>query len=138
MRKLFANKEGVRTRLVKMAEMRVKDLDDSVRPDELKYVITETGESHESEVRIDPIRRNIDGLGMVWIKCPLFAAISAWRKEDCKLDGQTQGYICWKLAPCNASVISREDTSKTIAEIRLIEAEDVIAVVKRDTRHRPA
>lgn len=75
MRKLFANKEGVRiTRPVKMAEMRVRDLDDSIRPDELKYVVTQTGGCHESEVRVGPIRRNVDGLGIAWIKCPLSAA----------------------------------------------------------------
>lgn len=47
-----------------MAEMRVKDLDDSIRQDELKYVITESGGCYDSEVKVGPIRRNIDGLGI--------------------------------------------------------------------------
>lgn len=75
LRTLFADKEGVKvTRPVKMAELRVRDLDDSIRPDELKYVVTEIGGCHENEVRVGPIRRNVDGLGIAWVKCPLTAA----------------------------------------------------------------
>lgn len=74
LRNLFANKEGIKiSRPVKMAEMRIRDLDDSIRPDELKYVVTEAGGCHEGEVRVGPIRKNIDGLGIAWIKCPLSA-----------------------------------------------------------------
>lgn len=72
---MFAEKDGIKiSRPIKMAELRVRDLDDSIRPDELKYVVTEVGGCHESEVRVGPIRRNTDGLGIAWVKCPLTAA----------------------------------------------------------------
>lgn len=75
LRTVFASREEIKiSRPVKMAEMRVRDLDDSIRQDELKYVITESGGCHENEVKVGPIRRNIDGLGIAWFKCPLSAA----------------------------------------------------------------
>lgn len=59
------------SRPVKMAELRVRDLEDSIMPDEIAYVITQEGNCHHTEVRIGPIRRGNDGLGVAWIRCPL-------------------------------------------------------------------
>lgn len=78
---LFQNREGVRvTRPTKMAELRIRDLEDSIMPDEITYVITQEGGCHHSEVRVGPIKRGNDGLGVAWVRCPLSAAVTIANK----------------------------------------------------------
>lgn len=75
LRELFNNKEGIRvSRPIKMAELRVRDLEDSIKPDEIKYVITQEGDCHHEEVKVGQVRRGNNGLGVAWIQCPVNAA----------------------------------------------------------------
>lgn len=75
LREVFHDKEGIRvTRPMKMAEMRVRDLEDSIKPDEVRYVITQEGDCHHDEVKVGTIKRGNDGLGVIWVRCPLSAA----------------------------------------------------------------
>lgn len=72
LRELFKDRESIRvTRSTKMAELRLRDLEDSIQPDEVKYVITQEGDCHHQEVKVGTIRRGNDGLGVVWVQCPL-------------------------------------------------------------------
>lgn len=68
---LFENREGVRvSRPTKMAELRIRDLEDSIKPDEITYVITQEGRCHHTEVRVGPINRGNDGFGAAWVRPP--------------------------------------------------------------------
>lgn len=75
LKELFRDRAGIRiTRPIKMAEMRIKDLEDSIKPDEIKYIVTQEGDCHHEDVKVGAIRRGNNGLGVAWIQCPLSAA----------------------------------------------------------------
>lgn len=56
-------------------ELRIWGLDDSVSPDEVTCVVADTGSCLPSEVRVGAIARMNNGLGSVWVQCPLSAAV---------------------------------------------------------------
>ncbi|KOB72329.1 Gag-like protein, partial [Operophtera brumata] len=65
---------GVRiVRPVKMAELRLKDLDDSVTPEEVAAAVAKAGSCSVDDVRVGDIRRLPTTLGTVWVRCPLVA-----------------------------------------------------------------
>lgn len=86
LRELFSDREGIRmSRPVKMAELRVRDLEDSIKPDKIKYVVTQEGDCHHEEVKVGQIRRGNNGLGVAWIQCPVNAAQTGlWKKVRSK------------------------------------------------------
>lgn len=55
-------------------EIRIYGLDESVLKEELSSTIAETGGCKKQEVKIGDIRKMANGLGTVWIQCPLYAA----------------------------------------------------------------
>lgn len=63
------------SRPVMKGEMRLVGLDDSVSLREVKAVIAREGDCDEDEVKPGPIRRMYNGLGSVWLQCPLAAAV---------------------------------------------------------------
>ncbi|KAK9296744.1 hypothetical protein QLX08_009357 [Tetragonisca angustula] len=75
-RKIFGNTDEVRiNRPEKMAEMRIKDLDDSVIKQEVANAIARYGECKEEQVTVGEIRRVMPRLmGIAWVRCPLSAA----------------------------------------------------------------
>ncbi|KOB76092.1 hypothetical protein OBRU01_06676 [Operophtera brumata] len=63
---------GVRVvRPVKMGELRLKDLDDSVTPQEVQTAVSTSGDCSVINVRVGDIRRSPTALGTVWVRCPL-------------------------------------------------------------------
>lgn len=62
------------TRPVAMAELRIFGFDESVITEELRDVVADYGNCTKEEVKVGEIRRTFNGLGMVWIRCPLAAA----------------------------------------------------------------
>ncbi|XP_011859459.1 PREDICTED: uncharacterized protein LOC105556953 [Vollenhovia emeryi] len=74
-REVVGNAEGVRvTRPVKMAELRIRDLDDSINQEEVRGAVERAGLCSGQEIKVGPIRRATNGLGTVWTQCPLDAA----------------------------------------------------------------
>ncbi|XP_011858169.1 PREDICTED: uncharacterized protein LOC105555737 [Vollenhovia emeryi] len=74
-REVVGTTEGVRvTRPVKLAELRIKDLDDSVSQEEVREAVERAGLCPGQDVRVGPIRRATNGLGAAWTQCPLEAA----------------------------------------------------------------
>lgn len=72
---LFAGNEEIRVaRPIKTAELRVKDLDDSVTAGEVSGAVAESGGCPAEEVRAGAVSRAPNGLGTVWVRCPLTAA----------------------------------------------------------------
>ncbi|XP_019883893.2 uncharacterized protein LOC109610185 [Camponotus floridanus] len=70
----LGDEEVAITRPTAMGEIRITGLDESVTVEEVKHLITETGGCNNDEVRISPIRRMYNGMGSVWIRCPLVSA----------------------------------------------------------------
>lgn len=72
---LFATREDIKiSRPCKMAELRVKDLDDAVSRWDVSHFLAEVGGCRPSEVTTGTIRKGPNGLGTVWVRCPLAAA----------------------------------------------------------------
>lgn len=72
---LFSAREDVKiSRPCKMAELRVRDLDDAVSGWDVSHSLAEVGGCRPSEVTTGTIRKGPNGLGTVWARCPLAAA----------------------------------------------------------------
>lgn len=72
---LFEGNEEVRiARPTKTAELRIKDLDDSVTAEEVALAVAESGECLVGEVKTGIVSRAPNGLGTIWMRCPLMAA----------------------------------------------------------------
>ncbi|XP_018300405.1 uncharacterized protein [Mycetomoellerius zeteki] len=73
---LTADNPDVRiSRLERMGELRVRDLEASITKDELHVQLSEIGDCRPSEIKAGRIVSMPNGLGSVWVKCPLKAAI---------------------------------------------------------------
>ncbi|XP_029163013.1 uncharacterized protein LOC114934535 [Nylanderia fulva] len=77
MREALKGKTGVKVqRPIKMAEMRLRGLDKSIRASEVIKAIATVGNCEEEEIHLGEIRKTPGGMGIVWIRCPLKAANS--------------------------------------------------------------
>lgn len=75
MQALFAGNEEVRmARPIKTAELRIKDLEDSVTAEEVALAVAEVGECRPEDIKAGAVSRAPNGLRSVWIRCPLAAA----------------------------------------------------------------
>ena len=75
--------QGVKVaRPAKSADLRIRGLDDSVTPEEVKSALARAGGCREDELRVGPIRRAPSGSGSAWAQGPLAAVkkITAARK----------------------------------------------------------
>jgi len=75
LREALRDREGVIiTRPIKTAELRIKDLEDSVSAVDIAVAIAKTGQCEQEEVRVGAIRMAPNRLGTAWCRCPLTAA----------------------------------------------------------------
>jgi len=75
MREPLADREGVViTQLIKTAEIRVKDIENSISAVEIAEALAAGGECEVAKVRVGPIRQGTNRLGTAWVRCPLVAA----------------------------------------------------------------
>ncbi|XP_011858084.1 PREDICTED: uncharacterized protein LOC105555669 [Vollenhovia emeryi] len=78
--------EGVKVaRPTKLAELRVKDLDDSATQEEVKEAVAKVGGCEPHEVKVGPLRRATNGLSTAWAQCPLAAAKQAAKSGRIKI-----------------------------------------------------
>ncbi|XP_011860719.1 PREDICTED: uncharacterized protein LOC105557924 [Vollenhovia emeryi] len=78
MRAVVGNREGVKvTRPAKMAEIRVRDLDDSITVADVREAVAEAGGCILQDVKAGEIKLAPNGLGTIWIQCPLASAKKA-------------------------------------------------------------
>lgn len=67
--------EGVKVTVpTKKSELRLKDLDDAVDSEDVKRAVASAGCCTMEEIRVGPIRTAANGLGSVWIQCPVGTA----------------------------------------------------------------
>lgn len=68
-------KERVRVqRPMKMAELRLRGLDVSSSPSEVREAVATHGNCEEEEITAGDIKRSPNGMGVIWVRCPLTAA----------------------------------------------------------------
>lgn len=78
--------EGIKvTRPVKMAELRVKDILESTDVNEVRGIISTLGECTAEEVKVGTMRESSNGLGTLWVQCPLKAANKVAALEKIKI-----------------------------------------------------
>lgn len=76
--------EGVKiTRPSKTIEVRLKGLDASITPDEVREALAQKGQCDPEEIKVSVLRRISNGLNTVWARCPLVSAnkiaeVSEW------------------------------------------------------------
>ncbi|KAG5318035.1 MOS1T transposase, partial [Pseudoatta argentina] len=86
LREVLADKDGVRiSRPVKTAEIRIRDIEDSVSQQEVASVVAKEGGCNADDIKVGPIKRAPNGLGTVWAKCPLVAAIKVARLRKIRM-----------------------------------------------------
>jgi len=94
------------SRPVVKADLRISGFDDSVIKDEIITIITEFGNCLASDIRVGPFRLMRNGSNMVWIQCPLTAAIKVSRRGKINIGWSVarvelmksrpvQCYRCW-------------------------------------------
>lgn len=67
--------EGVKvTRPIQMAELRIKDVLESTDIEEIKEVVSTLGGCKTEEIRTGLVRGSPNGLGTIWVQCPMAAA----------------------------------------------------------------
>lgn len=71
----MADKEGVRiTRPYKKADLRIRDLDDSVCESDIINAIAVEGNCPRAQIKVGEIRKRPGTLGTAWVQCPLAVA----------------------------------------------------------------
>ncbi|XP_032664103.1 uncharacterized protein LOC116840888 [Odontomachus brunneus] len=75
MRTLFAEEKEVRiARPAKRVELRVRDLDDAMTMEDVITAIALSGGCGPEDVKVGAIRAGANGLGTMWVQCPLASA----------------------------------------------------------------
>ncbi|GAB1869279.1 CCHC-type domain-containing protein [Camponotus japonicus] len=88
-------------------ELRLFGIDDSITTEEIKEVIADKGSCKVTEIVIGKIGRMRNGSGMVWVKCPLNAALAlskigkiciGWSSVRVEILGprEKQCFRCWE------------------------------------------
>lgn len=78
----IVREKGVKiTRPYKKAELRVRDLDESVTTEDITAAIAKEGDCCCDQIRMGEIKRRAGGLGTVWVQCPLTATKKITQKR---------------------------------------------------------
>lgn len=75
LREVMAGRDGVRiTRPMMTAEVRVRDLDDSVEPQDVANAVANIGGCSPGDIKTGVIQFSGRGLGTLWVRCPAAVA----------------------------------------------------------------
>jgi len=119
---LQEDKATITTPTIK-GELRLVGLDESISKEEIKWAIEEEGGCDKNGIRIGEIKRTRRGMGVVWVRCPLKAAIAISKKKKIKVGwtivGVTllkarplQWFRCWHYGHIKDNCRSQVDRSK--------------------------
>lgn len=74
LRVALADKEVRVNRSIKIAELRIGGLDESITRDDLAGAVAGAGDCPHEEIRVGEIRKGNSGLGVAWVRCPAVVA----------------------------------------------------------------
>lgn len=108
------------TRPTAMAEIKVTGLDESVTIEEMRETIAHYGGCTTEEVKTGNIRWMYNGLGIIWIRCPLAAAIKVEKEGKIRIGWTVakvevmakrplQCYRCWEFGHVRFSCKAKVD-----------------------------
>jgi len=111
------------SRPVVKADLRVSGFDVSVMKDEIITEITERGSCLASDIRVGQFRPMRNGLNMVWVQCPLSAAIKISRRGKIDVGWSVarvelmksrpvQCYRCWHFGHVRNNCSSPHDRTR--------------------------
>lgn len=87
LRNAFKEYEDVRvSRPIKLAELRIRDLDESVTSEQIQLAVAAIGDCRIEDVRVAPPTLNAGGLRTFWVKCSLIAANELSRRKTIKIE----------------------------------------------------
>lgn len=109
-------------RPTRKSDMRVTGLDESVTKEEIRSVIANIGGCKEEDIRIGEIRWMSNGLGTIWLQCPVSVANKiaitgkikvGWTvaKAEILTPRSLQCYRCWEVGHARYSCTSAVDRS---------------------------
>ncbi|EFN67291.1 hypothetical protein EAG_00382, partial [Camponotus floridanus] len=81
---LKEDKAAITTPMIR-GNLRLTGLDESIGKDEIGWAIEEEGGCDNKDTRIGEIRKTRRGMGVVWVQCPLKAAIEIAKKKKIKV-----------------------------------------------------
>ncbi|XP_032689115.1 uncharacterized protein LOC116852661 [Odontomachus brunneus] len=104
MRSLFAEEKEVRiARLAKKTELRVRDLYDAVTMEDVVTAIVSSGGCGPEDVKVGAVRAGANGLGTMWVQCPLTSAKKVWTVAASVWGGPPSVWRPSRGARCNAT-----------------------------------
>lgn len=115
--------EATVTRPVVNGELYIRGLDDSVCAEEITDAIVNCGGCRTVDVRAGPITKMPNGLGSIWVRCPLAAAVRVaasgrlkvgWTSARVTLQRArpVQCYRCWRFGHVSGGCGSEVDRSR--------------------------
>ncbi|XP_025155964.1 uncharacterized protein LOC112588883 [Harpegnathos saltator] len=87
------------TRPIARGELRLIGLDDSVTTGKVTEVVADEGGCEVSDIRTGPIRQMFNGMGSVWVQCPLVAALKLARLGSVRVGWVSARVILLKARP---------------------------------------
>ncbi|XP_018362464.1 PREDICTED: uncharacterized protein LOC108760787 [Trachymyrmex cornetzi] len=82
------------SRPIKTAEIRINNLDDSISTMDVVQTIVTATESNHADIKLGPISKARNGLGFIWVKCPVAAANKLIDRKKIKI-----GWTTAKITP---------------------------------------
>lgn len=115
--------EAIIARPIIRGELRLFGLDDSISTDEIREIIAAHGKCKIEEVKVGNIKPMRNGLGMVWLRCPLTAAVAMSKMEKVRIGWsiiriellsarEKQCFRCWKYGHLKYNCTSDLDRTK--------------------------
>lgn len=117
----LSDMEGVRVaRPVKLADLRIRDMDNSIEEIDFKEAVAKAGGCDPTEIKVGTRRPAPNGLNSAWIQCPLFAAnkVAAsgriqigWMSSRVEMlaSRQTQCYRCLEIGHVQGQCTNEKD-----------------------------
>ncbi|EFN72129.1 hypothetical protein EAG_00500, partial [Camponotus floridanus] len=105
------------------SDMRIVGLDESITKEEIRSRIADLGGCNEDEIKVGEIRWRPNGLGNIWIQCPLCVANTIMKTGKIKVGWTVaraeiltprplQCYRCWEIGHVRYSCTSSTDRSQ--------------------------
>lgn len=139
MRGVLKDKEGVKiTRPTQTAELRVRDLDDSVRCKDVARAVSSAGGCPFETVKVGEMRTFGRSLGTAWVRCPAATANRMVAAKKLRIGWVLACPERWKEDPSSASDAWKRGTPLLNVAMALTEVNTVISVESQGTSPRAA
>lgn len=125
LKEAFRERENVLiSRPEKMADIRIRDLEESVTREDIIQTITSEGKCPKEAVKLGEIISSVNGLGTMWLRCPLAAAKNITKERRVRIgwtmvrvellpERMIQCYRCLEIGHVRNQCRSEKDRGRT-------------------------